>query len=428
MLVPEKIRKMNFRSKKIIDIKKVLVGAFLAFVLILGVKGGYNVLAYQDTSVDGEIEEIEKDITDQQKAINELKAKAEKYEKMIRDKQLQIDSLDDQISVLNNRIAKKEIDIEITQSEIKNTQDKIKQKNIEIKAKIDEIEVQKEKIIEFIKLIYKNDQRSYLEILILNESFSEFFNYLTFTENIEYKLKDILDELIILKEKLEEDKDMMEREKQNLEDLDDKLAQEKDKLDEEKEIKETILRETRYSERLFKQLLSQAKEEQINADRDILQLEREKRDLLKKQELEINLLIDSAILSWPVDPSRGITATFHDPDYPYRHLFEHPAIDLRVSQSTPIKSPANAYVGRVRDNGMGYSYIMLIHDNGLSTVYGHVSKILVEEDEFITRGQIIGRSGGAPGTPGAGRLTTGAHLHFEVRLNGIPVNPLDYLP
>ena len=72
-------------------------------------------------------------------------------------------------------------------------------------------------------------------------------------------------------------------------------------------------------------------------------------------------------LIWPV-PSHYITAYFHDPAYPFRYIFEHPAIDIRASQGTNIKAAASGYVARVRwDTSSRYGYVMLIHDNGLST-------------------------------------------------------------
>jgi murein DD-endopeptidase MepM/ murein hydrolase activator NlpD len=71
--------------------------------------------------------------------------------------------------------------------------------------------------------------------------------------------------------------------------------------------------------------------------------------------------------------------------------------------------------------------VTIRHDNGLATLYGHVSGFLVQEGQRVRAGDPIALSGGTPGTKGAGRLTTGAHLHFEVYLDGKKVDPLEYL-
>jgi murein DD-endopeptidase MepM/ murein hydrolase activator NlpD len=70
---------------------------------------------------------------------------------------------------------------------------------------------------------------------------------------------------------------------------------------------------------------------------------------------------------------------------------------------------------------------MIIHSNGFATLYAHMSRIDVDVDQYVARGQIIGLSGGRPGTAGAG-FSTGPHVHFELRKNGIPVDPGPYLP
>ena len=129
---------------------------------------------------------------------------------------------------------------------------------------------------------------------------------------------------------------------------------------------------------------------------------------------------DSSALSWPLSPEKGISALFHDPTYPFRHLFEHPGLDLPAPTGTPVKAVAPGYVAWVKVGRQYGNYIMIIHANGTATLYAHLSRTDVEPDQFVARGKVIG----AVGSTG---LSTGPHLHFEVRKNGIPTNPLNYL-
>ncbi len=134
------------------------------------------------------------------------------------------------------------------------------------------------------------------------------------------------------------------------------------------------------------------------------------------------------VFDWPVAPALGISAHFEDSGYLARFGFPHHAVDIPTSQGTPIAAPAPGTVLKVALNGLGYSYIVLEHEDGLQTIYGHISDAAVEEGDIVTIGQMIGHSGGQPGTLGAGLATTGPHLHFAVRKDGVLVDPLKYLP
>ena len=99
----------------------------------------------------------------------------------------------------------------------------------------------------------------------------------------------------------------------------------------------------------------------------------------------------------------------------------HPGIDLAGAIGTPIYATADGTVLRAGWNAGGYGNMVEIdHGKGIATRFGHMSAVLVSAGQHIVRGQQIGRMGST------GR-STGSHLHYEVRIDGRPVNPIPFM-
>ncbi|MBI1812598.1 peptidoglycan DD-metalloendopeptidase family protein [Candidatus Peregrinibacteria bacterium] len=131
--------------------------------------------------------------------------------------------------------------------------------------------------------------------------------------------------------------------------------------------------------------------------------------------------------AWPA--TGRISAGFHDPHYFAFFHMEHQGIDIVVPQGTPIVSAAEGIVFVVKDGGPeGYTYVLIGHRDGYATLYGHLSSVSVVPGREVTQGQVIGQSGGQPGTDGAGHMTTAPHLHFEVIQSAVNIDPISVLP
>lgn len=400
-------------------IKYKKINILLINILVLG-----NIFLFPIFGKSENVQDIEQLISEKKKIIEELNQQQKVYQDKIKKKQQEKVSLNNQISILDSQIASRTIGIETNKLQIEGLKLELESINLEIEKKGNEINTNKERIKSALQNLYKEeDSNNILKILIVKENLSDFFDEVSRLKTLQTDLKDKIEQLKQLKDWLEQKNKNIEQSKLELEGLQKKLENEQAGLKEEQDTKLYFLSSTKNDEKQFQNLLASLKKEQSEADSLIKLYEEKARRMLADKQ---GLIKDNGTFIWPV-PSQYVTTYFHDPDYPFRNIFEHPAVDIRASQGTPIKAAASGYVAIAKDNGYGYSYITLVHNDGISTVYGHVSEIDVKTGDFVLQGDMIGRSGATPGTPGAGRLTTGPHLHFEVRVNGTPVNPLIYL-
>ncbi|OIQ51730.1 Murein DD-endopeptidase MepM [Pseudodesulfovibrio hydrargyri] len=145
---------------------------------------------------------------------------------------------------------------------------------------------------------------------------------------------------------------------------------------------------------------------------------------VRQQEIMHTLRSNQNILEatpsiWPT--SGWVTSGFAWRTSPFTGKREfHKGLDISAPRGTPVYAPARASVTFAgRDGSYGLS-IRLKHNASLSTRFAHLNRIAIKSGQEVTRGELIGYVGNT------GR-STGPHLHYEVRLNGVPVNPKRYI-
>src|SRR3989339_58418 len=385
-------------------------------------------IALPVAAVDDTVIDLNNQIQTKQQELETLKKRIETYQNAIVDKQNKVSSLRNQLNILDDKIEQAALELEANELKLNTVTLQIQAVTLDIAAREADISQKKSQISELVRQLYQADQKTLLEVLVLNSSLGAFFDQLNYLEELEKALQNDIADLKIVKAELERQKQNLASYRVQLVKSREEIELAKANLESEQQTKALILQQTRQSENRYQTLLAQTKEERTQANREVAELESEIRNRLQLAGPEALAQLGDTNFIWPVTPNKGISTYFYDPTYIFRRYFEHPAIDIPKPQGTAIKAAASGYVARAKAAGLGYSYIMLVHKDGFATVYGHVSRIDVEEGTYVTKGQSIGAVGGLPGTSGAGRLTTGPHLHFEIRSNGIPVNPLEYLP
>lgn len=355
------------------------------------------------TAIADEIEELEQRKNSIQNQMNEV------YKKKL-DEQKKKSAVQKEAEGLATVQSKVEKDLQQTSSDIKKLNDDIKSIDAAIKEAEDRYNNQREQFKTRVRVMYENSQTSPLETFVESKSISDFYAKLELMSLIAKKDKQMVQSLDAAKKDVEYKRKLKEDEKQ---------AKEKQATDQKKAI--TSLQVSR----------SQKDQEITSINANLVRLERQENELSQKS-AEITNWIKSlksrrkggyvnGNMVWPVPNSANITSPFGNRLHPVLKTYRmHTGIDISAPSGTTIVA---ANKGTIILSGWqdGYGNTVIVdHGGDITTLYAHCSKLLVSVGDEVEAGAVIAKVGSTG-------LSTGPHLHFEVRKDGEPVNPLDYV-
>lgn len=338
-----------------------------------------------------ELEDKKEEVTAQK---NEALSKINELSSQISDSQNKLDEL-------NTKVQELEASIKTKEKELQEAEEKQKE--------------QEETLEKRLIAQYKTGKVDYWSILLNPDGFLNFFANL---HNIE-KIAKIDSELI---ETIKTEKENIERQKEEL--TSQKSEVKAAKAEAEKE--NVVLKNAKAVKNSEVAKLSEAEktlQEQIDQhDKEMADLQAQIKKLQEANQNNSSFTYTGGQLGWPVPSSHSISSYYGYRIHPIYHVNKlHTGIDIGGADwGAPFVAAEDGIVIKAGNNG-GYGLCVVIdHGKGISTLYGHGSAIYVSAGQTVKKGQTvlgIGSSG----------ISTGKHAHFEVRVNGTPVNPLPYL-
>jgi len=401
---------MRYAPKKKRENREVVLALVIGVLLVtLGVHGHAHAATAR---------ELENKIAETRDQIADIDAEIKRYEQELTRVGGERSTLENAIAELNLTRKKLLSDISLTQKRIEQTTYSIENLNIEIKDKEDKIALNSEVLAEGLRTIHEADNQTFVETLLANEDLTTLWTEIDQLEQVQDMVRDELLTLQTLKEDLLARRNDEQKEHENLSTYKKQLSGQQQVIEENTRQKDVLLTQTKSEEAKYQQLLAEKRAAAKKFESELQDYEAQLEYIRDPSKLPRE---GTAALGWPVESPTltqgfGLTSFARAGSYGYDAAGNpnpHRGVDFRASVGTPVLAAA---AGTVRDAvNMDavpgcYSYgrwILVDHDNGLSTLYAHLSVMSVSAGEYVKKGQIIGYAGNSG-------YATGPHLHFTV--------------
>lgn len=361
---------------------------------------------------DNKIESLKGQISDRASKIQDLEKEIDEYEEKLETVGKEKTTLQGAIRSLDLTQGKISTEMNITENRVSATTFQISKLALEVVDKEQKIKLHTDTLAQSIREINEIDETSFVETMLASSNFADLWEQVEDIQRFQATLQTNLFELRALKSELENSKVERESRRRELLNYNQELEEQERAIDITKNEKSSLLSQTKNKESNYKILIEEKREAQIEFERELLDFESQLKIAIDPSSIPAP---NQSILSSPVDNPR-ITQKFGDTEFARSGAYKgkgHNGIDLGASVGTRVKAALSGLVvatGNTDAISGCYSYgkwMLVRHNNGLTTLYAHLSHIALGEGTSVITGQTIGYSGNTG-------YSTGPHLHFTL--------------
>jgi len=369
------------------------------------------------------IQDMREQISNAEKERNELKNSLSSVKDLVKKLEKEKTSLNNYVAKLDQNLAEIEARIVQLTEQIIVKEAQIVETQKQLEAALEKEESQHDSMGKHIRLIYQQGVKHYFEVLLQANSLGDLLNRITYVSSMAEYDKAMLDDFIATREYVELCKEQLDVEKMLLDETKAGVETEQQALEEL--IAEKAAEIDRYEKNINtqQQAIDQyeaelAEQTELIAQIEAAIIEEQKRIL---EENGVILEYDGGAFVFPLASYTRVSSDYGWRIHPTLHVNQfHNGVDFASPKGTAIYAAYDGVVAAATYSSTMGNYVMINHGGGLYTIYMHASKLCVEKDEIVVRGEKIAEVGST------GR-STGNHLHFTVRKNGEYMSPWEYI-